>query len=147
MSRAFAFTLLASSSITCVKAAQLLTNSTVPQNLSVDCTDALLANVDCSPVIISLRAGSYYPVSTLENACTTDCSSALAAFESRIVSSCEGQTWNGFDDAEMPLTIIPDLIRYEYNLTCITDAGRFCNNVAAQAAYAADPDGALGDPQ
>jgi hypothetical protein len=40
----------------------------------------------------------------------------------------------------MPVEIIPDLMRYEHGLACIMDAGRYCNNVAAKAAYAADPE-------
>jgi hypothetical protein len=124
-----------------IEAAQLLTQSTLPQGLSSACTAALLADVGCSPIVASLKAGSFYPNTTLENVCTEGCNSALAGYASSVVSSCGVETWTGYDDEPMPVRIIPDLIRYEYNLSCITDANRFCNNVAAQAAYAADPQG------
>ncbi|OBT95526.2 hypothetical protein VE01_05175 [Pseudogymnoascus verrucosus] len=39
----------------------------------------------------------------------------------------------------MPLLIIPDMMKYQYSLACLTDSGRFCNNVAAEAAYVLDP--------
>lgn len=124
-----------------IEATQLLTQSTLPRGLSSACTNALLADIGCSPIVASLQAGSFYPNSTLENVCTTECDIALASYESTVTSSCQGETWTGYDDETMPVRIIPDLIRYEYNLSCITDANRFCNNVAAQAAYAADPQG------
>lgn len=124
-----------------IEAAQLLTQSTIPKGLSSACTNALLADIGCSPIVASLQAGSYYPNTTLEKVCTTECETALATYESTVTSSCQAETWTGFDDEIMPVRIIPDLIRYEYNLSCITDANRFCNNVAAQAAYAADPQG------
>ncbi|CAF9933065.1 MAG: hypothetical protein HETSPECPRED_008521 [Heterodermia speciosa] len=39
----------------------------------------------------------------------------------------------------MPLVVIPDIMRYLYNLTCLMDTGRYCNTVAAKAAFAEDP--------
>ncbi|KAL8709699.1 MAG: hypothetical protein Q9220_005639 [cf. Caloplaca sp. 1 TL-2023] len=44
----------------------------------------------------------------------------------------------------MPLVVIPDIMRYLYNLTCLMESGRFCNNVAANAALALDA--GSGDP-
>ena len=41
----------------------------------------------------------------------------------------------------MPLAIIPDMLQYHYNLTCLTDSGRYCNAVAAKAAAALDSEG------
>jgi hypothetical protein len=128
-------------------AIQLLSNATIPLNLTAGCSSALAADVDCSPVVTYLKAGSYYPQTTLNRTCTANCETALASWERKIVSSCSGETWSGYGDVPMPLTVIPDLIRYEFNLSCITDSGRFCNNVAAQAAYAADPESKLGEVQ
>jgi hypothetical protein len=40
------------------------------------------------------------------------------------------------DDVVMPFATIPDLLRYSFNLTCLMDSGRYCNQVAAAAAGA-----------
>ncbi|KAL8857174.1 MAG: hypothetical protein Q9178_006229 [Gyalolechia marmorata] len=40
----------------------------------------------------------------------------------------------------MPLAVIPDIVRYLYNLTCLMDSNRYCNNVAAEAAFALEPE-------
>ncbi len=118
---------------------QIFSDTTVPGNLTAGCTSALLQDISCSPVVAALQSGSYYPVSTLNNTCTDTCRIALSKYQSNIVSACNGQTWNGYEDTAMPLTIIPDLLRYQFNLTCLMDSGRYCNNVAAVAAFALDP--------
>lgn len=122
-----------------VIAVQFLQNSTVPANLTAACSSALVEDVNCSPAVAALRSGSYYPQSTLNRTCTADCANALSAYESNVVSACGGQTWNGYQDTEMPLAIIPDMLRYLYNLTCLMDSGRYCNLVSAVAALALDP--------
>ncbi|KAJ0329025.1 hypothetical protein COL5a_004254 [Colletotrichum fioriniae] len=45
-------------------------------------------------------------------------------------------------EVDMPLIMITELLRYNYNLTCLTDSGRFCNNVAAAFATSRDPEAA-----
>ncbi len=55
------------------------------------------------------------------------------------MSACDSQTWNGYQDTEVPLVIVPHLLRFQYNLTCLRDSGRWCNLVAAAAALAQDP--------
>jgi len=122
---------------------QIFTNETVPKNLTGTCSTALLKDISCSPVVLSLRSGDYYPVSTLNKTCTTACQTALSQYESTVVSSCNGQSWNGYEDTPMPLSIIPDLLRYQFNLTCLMDSGRYCNNIAAQAAFSLDPGGEI----
>lgn len=122
-----------------VNAVQFLQNTTVPANLTAACSSALVGDVNCSPVVAALRSGSYYPQSTLNRTCTADCANALSAYESNVLSACRGQTWNGYQDTEMPLAIIPDMLRYLYNLTCLMDSGRYCNVVSAAAAQALDP--------
>lgn len=121
------------------KAAQLVTNSSLPTNLTANCASALLHDVNCSPVVTAFRIGSYYPQSTLNRTCTAQCATALATYQSTIVSACRDQTWLGYEDNVMPLDVIPDMLRYLYNLTCLTDSGRYCNNVAAEAALLLDP--------
>lgn len=121
--------------------APLFDNSTIPTNLTVSCSNALLSDVNCSPSVMGLQYGNYYPETTLQRVCTSDCDAALAKYEADVTTACAGQSWNGYDDYLMPLAIIPDTIRYQYNLTCLMDSGRYCNIVAAQAAAALDPDG------
>jgi len=120
-------------------AVRLLSSASIPTNLTVLCVNALLADVNCSPVVASLRNGYYYPASTLNRTCTADCDTALNAYETDVMSACDNQTWNGYQDTEMPLVIVPNLLRFQYNLTCLRDSGRWCNVVAAAAALAQDP--------
>lgn len=120
------------------KAVQLVTNTSIPTNLTGSCASALLSDVNCSPVVTALRIGSYYPQSTLNNTCTAQCASALSGFQSAVVAACGEQKWSGYEDTVMPLAVIPDILRYLYNLTCLMDSNRYCNNVAAEAAFALD---------
>jgi len=126
-----------------VTAIQFFDNSTVPTNLTTTCTNAILSDVNCSPVVASLRSGSYYPNSTLERTCTTDCENALSTYQSNIVEACDTETWNGYEDASLPVVMIPDLLRYHFGLICLMDSGRYCNNVAAAYAASLDPSGRL----
>lgn len=122
-------------------AAQFFTNNTVPVNVTTACSNALLTDVTgCSAIVPAFQNGYYYPPSTLEKTCTTVCTTALTSYESGINAACSGQTWAGYDDGnDMTLAIIPNLLRYQYDLTCLQDSGRWCNAVAAAAAVSADP--------
>lgn len=121
----------------------LLKKQTLPNHLSEACSSALLWDVDCNPHVASLRAGIYYPEATLQRTCTKGCAAALTRWWLVVGISCAGETWKGFNEKPMPLEIIPDMMRHTYNLSCLTDETRFCNTVAAQAAYATDPLGML----
>ncbi len=122
-----------------VIAVRLVSNSSLPTNLTQTCASALLDDVACSPVVTALRMGSYYPQSTLNSTCTTQCSTALSKYQAAVVSACGEQTWTGYEDTVMPLVVIPDLQRYLFDLTCLMDSNRYCNVVAAEAAFALDP--------
>ena len=122
-----------------VSAVRLVTNGSIPANLTESCATALLNDVNCSPVLPALRIGSYYPESTLNSTCTPQCTAALSSYQSAVVQACGEETWLGFEDTVMPLVVIPDIMRYLYNLTCLMDTGRYCNTVAAKAAFAEDP--------
>lgn len=110
-------------------------------NLTVPCVSALSNDISCSPAIARLRLGEYYPEETLRRTCTADCGQALAQYANKVTAACDKQIWKGYEDTEMPLAIIPDMLRYHYNLTCLTDSGRYCNAVAAKAAAALDSEG------
>lgn len=60
-------------------------------------------------------------------------------YYTNVNSACGSQTWNGYEDTEMSLLIILDMMKYQYGLACLTDSGRLCNNVAAEAAYVLGP--------
>lgn len=135
-----AFLLLASACL--VVGEQLLTSQSIPANLSTGCQAALLADVDCNYMVSKLRNGYFYPTSILEKTCTEQCASGLVTFEESILAACAEDVWEGYDeDGEMPVSIIPNLMRYQYDLTCLQDSGRFCNVIAGQAAAISDPGG------
>ncbi|KFY47726.1 hypothetical protein V496_10481 [Pseudogymnoascus sp. VKM F-4515 (FW-2607)] len=79
------------------------------------CKNALAANFACSPVVARFQKGSYYAESTFTDTCTT-------AARQRLTSII---------GMSIPLVA--------YGLACLTDNGRFCNNVADEAAYVLDP--------
>lgn len=118
---------------------QALTTKNLESSLTLACKNALTADIACSPVVARFQKGSYYAESTLTETCTTACAAALDQYYTNVNSACGSQTWNGYEDTEMPLLIIPDMMKYQYSLACLTDSGRFCNNVAAEAAYVLDP--------
>ncbi|KAF8457847.1 hypothetical protein BDZ91DRAFT_785929 [Kalaharituber pfeilii] len=124
----------------CITALPFYTNSTVPANLSPECQAALMADVaDCYPVVGALRNGAFYPQAVLETMCTSACTAALAAYRGSIATACSGQTWVGYEDVGWPVTVIPELMIYHYNLACLMDEGRYCNVVAADYAAQLDP--------
>ena len=132
--------------VTCViqhaESARFFSNNTVPFNLTVSCASALMTDVQCSPVVPRLQTGFFYPPSLLNRTCTAACSSALQAYENSVTASCSGQTWAGYDNDDsdsISLVVIPNLMRFNYDMICLQDSGRWCNAVSAAAAVGADP--------
>lgn len=116
------------------------TNTTVPSNITTACQSALTSEVDCDAIVPALITGYYYPNTTLARACTTACTNALGSYKANVDTACVSDTWLAYDNETMAVSIIPEILNYNYNLTCLTDDdGRFCNNVAA--AYATYLDG------
>lgn len=115
-------------------ASLLFTHSTLPDGLTASCASALTSNIPCSPVVKDLENGVYYPAATLNRTCTEACSSALDGYYNAVRLACGAEPWTGYYDAPLPVVMIADLLRYQYHQTCLTDSGRFCNLVAAQAA-------------
>jgi hypothetical protein len=126
-------------SLPLVLTTRLFSNTTIPPGLTRDCIDALLVDVGCNSSLLGLQAGSYYSKSILEGLCTPGCSTSLGDYATNVEKHCADETWSGYGDENMPIAIITDLLQYEMTRACITDSGRFCNNVAASAAYAANP--------
>lgn len=123
---------------------KVFTAGTLPMGVTAACAAALTRDVACSPVISALQNGYYYSQTMLEALCTAGCKSSLETYETGIGSACADQMWNGYYDEEMPIVMVADLLRYQYDQSCLMDAGRYCNVVAAQAATAQDPSAPLG---
>lgn len=143
-SKFYCLQFLLASFVHCSDAFQVFNNETLPPNLTIACNSALLSDLGCDPTVVALQDGYYYAKETLDSICTSECTSALAAYESSVIQSCQGQMWNGYYNATDPVAIIPDIMQYQYSLACLMDSGRYCNVVAAQAATSADPQEPLG---
>ncbi|KAK4210390.1 hypothetical protein QBC37DRAFT_292564 [Rhypophila decipiens] len=128
-------------------AAQFLSNDTAPENLSAGCLSVLTADISsCNALVGQFWTGYYYDQSMLIDSCTSQCETALATYESSVVSACGGDTWSGYDDeGDESLALIPSIMRYNYALTCLQDSGRWCNVVAGIAARIADPGDSRGN--
>ncbi|KAK5654042.1 hypothetical protein OQA88_7720 [Cercophora sp. LCS_1] len=120
-------------------AARFLSQNVLPEGISSGCATALTADVACSHAVPALQAGTFYPESQLEVICTSTCDAALATYHNGILTECAADTWLGIEDVEQPIALISELIRYNYNFSCISDGTRFCNNVAAAYAVYLDP--------
>lgn len=121
-------------------AAQFYSQKVLPKDISSGCANALLAEVDCSPAVPALQAGTFYPKTDLDNICTSACASSLVAYHSAILAACASDNWTGFQDTVEPVAFISEMIRYHYNFTCMSDGTRLCNNVAAAYAVFLDPE-------
>jgi hypothetical protein len=124
------------SSLHIVQSVNIFTNNTLPINVSPLCGNALISDISCSPAVTALKNGGYYSQRLLERVCTSGCDDALRDYETRVRSTCAEQTWNGYFNETLPIAIVPGLLRYQYNQSCLMDSGRYCNIVAAQAATA-----------
>ena len=110
-------------------------NTSFPDNITASCSSALMADIpDCSSSITALRPSLYYPETTLESLCTAACNSALNDYESSVEGACEGETFDSGLSGYVPLSSVPQLLRYIFNYTCLTDSssGEYCNVVAAE---------------
>ncbi|GKT97447.1 lysM domain-containing protein [Colletotrichum tofieldiae] len=135
-----AYLLLALTPLFClVSAGTFLDAGAVPQGTSSGCIAALTAETACKDAVADLRPSLYYPLTKLQSICNPACSSALASYHAAVVSSCTQDTYETEERSQIPVAMFSELIRYAYNLTCLTESGRFCNNVAAAFAADADP--------
>ncbi|KAI0143678.1 hypothetical protein GGR57DRAFT_341918 [Xylariaceae sp. FL1272] len=127
-----------------IEAISFYTNATLPANISSACTSALISDIaSCDPVVPALRNGAFYSESTLTRICTTACASSLAVFQGAVDRACSADVWTGYDDEPLPVAVIPELLRYQFNLTCLENDGLFCNNVAASYASFLDPNATM----
>lgn len=123
-------------------ASQFFTEDSAPPNLSKACVGALTADIPCSRLVPRFRYGFFYSESTLNATCIPECEEALGSYEAAVVSACERDTWEGYDDeGGAPLGYIPSILRYQYSLTCLRDRERWCNVVTGAAATVDDPGG------
>ncbi|KAF4534766.1 LysM domain-containing protein [Lasiodiplodia theobromae] len=118
---------------------QLIYNSSVPTDLSNTCSEALLSDVACDPVVKNLIPGFFYGPETLERICTSGCEDSLSAYQSAVQDACGEEILPGSFDLNVSALWIPGTYQYLYESTCLKDGDRYCNNVAALAAAFADP--------
>ncbi|KAI0203160.1 hypothetical protein F4808DRAFT_449427 [Astrocystis sublimbata] len=125
-----------------VSAVQIYDADSLPTDISSGCLDAMTVDVpDCLSFASSFRYGYFYSERLLGDTCTSECSSGLAAFEKGVISACSNDTYlqDGDTGDELPMALMPNIMRYLYELSCIKDNGRFCNVVAGTNAALSDP--------
>lgn len=114
----------------------------VPGGVSPGCASALTADVSCARAVAYLVPDEFYTKAGLDQICTAGCSSSLDAWRTTVISSCAGDNFAGFnpEDGELAVGAIPDLIKFSYDLACLSDGSRYCNNAAASYAAYSDPE-------
>jgi hypothetical protein len=122
-----------------------ISNSSLPsETLTVGCASALTAEISCDAFIRKFRPGAYFSTAGLTQACTTGCNTALRSYQVSVEAACKGEVYNRTDGEgsstgeTLPVIFLPDLLRYNFNRTCLKSNDRFCNNVAYQAAVLGD---------
>jgi hypothetical protein len=122
-----------------VQFSRLVTSLSLPAaNMTPGCANAMMADFPCNDHVRRFRAGQYHPAEDLKQACTNSCDIALGSYQNSIESACAGQNYS--DDgllisaSILPITSIPETLRYQYDRTCLMDKGRYCNVVAYEAA-------------
>ncbi|KAH8742712.1 hypothetical protein F5883DRAFT_362245, partial [Diaporthe sp. PMI_573] len=118
--------------VTVVVAVQLITSKSLPSDsLSTNCVSSLTADVNCARQVGSFLPGVYKPADVLEEACTADCASSLAQYQTSVEAACSDQdTFLIEKDHEAPASFIPEILFYNFNRTCIQDEGRWCSVVS-----------------
>lgn len=125
-----------------VPAGTFLEPNAAPVGISPACLTALTADTACREAVAALVPSEYYPLTQLQSICDPACVASLASYHNAVVSNCAQDTWEDESGNNHPVAMFSELIRYSYDLACLTEGGRFCNNVAAAFAAAADPDAA-----
>ncbi|KAK4200451.1 LysM domain-protein [Triangularia verruculosa] len=129
--------------ISCVLAIQFVYEAAISEELSSGCSQALLADVACDPVVRNFRPGFFYSPDTLARSCTSSCESALVSYHNSVKSACGSETIVGSFDLNSSALIVPGTYQYLFKSICLKDGSRYCNNVAAMAAFIADPGGSM----
>jgi LysM repeat protein len=126
-------------SLRTVAAVVMTYQDALPTNLSTTCSNAILTDVACDPLVRDLRTDFFYRPASLERMCTSDCSEALSSWKDLVRSSCGDETVPA--DFELPASavVIPATLEYLFAFTCLRESDRFCGPVAALAAVFNDP--------
>jgi hypothetical protein len=122
-----------------VQSLNIFGRNATPLQLSQQCREALEGDIDCNPVVTSFQEGQFYSKSTLDITCKSDCYSSLDSYRKYVISSCGNQSWDEFGSS--PIALVPELLGYNFNIACLKDSDRYCNNVGAAYAAALDPTG------
>ncbi len=114
---------------------QFITNDTLPSDsLGSTCAASLIVDVACPRQVSFFPTNSFFPVESLEEACTDICSTALGQYESVVEGACgEDDVFPIGENRTAPASFVATLLRYHFNKTCIQDGERWCNDVAYQA--------------
>ncbi|KAF2737440.1 hypothetical protein EJ04DRAFT_395349, partial [Polyplosphaeria fusca] len=124
----------------------LYANSTLPKKISPACRKALLGEVSCDAAVTYFQPQGYYGVELLQKVCEDDCTASLLKFEGAVVKACSSETFGGEENWDLsinptfPIAMIPNKLRFNYELTCLKDNGRFCNVVLGDAAASSNQD-------
>lgn len=113
------------------QAIQLLTEDTLPSDsLSRGCVDALVADVACQRQIVAFGAETEITTAALEESCTSSCRDALGKYEASVGAACtKSDVYDISETRTVPVSFLPTLLYYQFNKTCIQDAGRWCHEV------------------
>ncbi|MCJ1355898.1 MAG: hypothetical protein MMC33_005890 [Icmadophila ericetorum] len=119
-----------------VKAVQYVNTTFLLPNVTAACANALTVDISgCDAAIRRMRPGLFWDLGSLQAICTPTCKSALSSYESGVIGACQGQTYDTLTTAGfIPFSTIPDILFYQFNRTCLTSNGEFCNYEAALAA-------------
>lgn len=105
---------------------------------STPCAAALSTNITaCSNVVVGLDPSETYDQSLLESFCNATCGSALSSWQENVTNACSGVTYTddyGFDTL---VSSIPGLMAFNFNQTCLMNAGEYCNVVLGNITTAA----------
>ncbi|KAK0736847.1 LysM domain-containing protein [Apiosordaria backusii] len=125
--------------ISCALGIQLVYEASITEELSSGCSQALLADVACDPVVRNFRPGFFYSPETLARSCAPSCERALVSYHDAVKSACGNETIIGSFDLNSSALIVPGMYQYLFRSICLKEGSRYCNNVAATAAFIADP--------
>ena len=119
-----------------VKAVQYVNTTFLLPNVTAALANALTVDISgCDAAIRRMRPGLFWDLGSLQAICTPTCKSALSSYESGVIGACQGQTYDTLTTAGfIPFSTIPDILFYQFNRTCLTSNGEFCNYEAALAA-------------
>ncbi|KAI0398850.1 hypothetical protein F4802DRAFT_613319 [Xylaria palmicola] len=118
-------------------------------NTTSSCIASLGTDLACDSSLAKLRPSIYPPEEILSSVCTSACAASLGSYEAAVSSACGDQTYDSVSSTgQVPILTIPQLLRYTYNFSCLTDSSsrQYCKVLSAEAAGINADQSNLGDP-